>query len=58
MVDVVKTLFETRGDKATVRTETAEQRADRQRRADERARQVFGLTPAQERVLRKARAAR
>lgn len=59
MVGVVKTLFEAKaGEKAIVSTETDEQKSERRRRANERAGRVFGLTTAQERVLKKARTAR
>jgi hypothetical protein len=59
MKDVVQLLFKAmRGGTAKVRTETPEQRLDRERRANERAGQVFGLTPAQQRVLARAKSSR
>jgi len=57
MSDVVKVLFKTStGGTAKIRTETPEQRSERERKATERARSVFGLTPAQRRTLDKAKA--
>jgi hypothetical protein len=58
MTDVAELLFKARdGGTAKVRTETPEQRRERERKADEQADKVFGLTPAQRRVLERARAA-
>jgi len=57
MTHVVQLLFRALGGgTATVRTETPEERRERERKADEQADKVFGLTPAQRRVLEKARA--
>jgi hypothetical protein len=59
MGDMVQLLFRAvGGGTAKVRTETSAQRREREATADEQANKVFGLSPAQRRVLSRARTSR